>query len=72
MRIEDHVVDPPVAVHQRHAPVVGRDPLAKPVDQPLHVLQPGRLARPILLAPALQLADEIASGLPEVGKAGRI
>ena len=69
--VEDHVVDAPVAMHQRDATVVGRDMRPEPGDETLHVLDPVRLACAILLGPALHLAGEVAAGLAEVGQARR-
>ena len=69
--VENHVVDPPVAVHQRDSTVVDGDIPAEPVDEPLHVVDRCGFARAILLGPALQLPGEVAAGLSVVGKSGR-
>ena len=71
MRVEDHVVDPPVAMHQRDAAVVGRNVRSEPGQQALHVLDTLGFARPILLGPALHLAGEVRARLAEVGEADR-
>ena len=56
---------------ERNAPVVGGHMRAEPVDQPVHVGEVARLARAILLAPALQLPGEIVARLAVVREAGR-
>src|SRR5271168_4452655 len=52
LQVEDHVVDAPVAMHQRDPTVVDRDLVGEPGDEALHVVNLRRLASPVLVGPA--------------------
>ena len=68
--VENHVVDAPIAMHQRDAAVVGGNIGAKPGDQRVHVRIGRRRAGSVLLAPARELPGEVIARLAEVAEIG--
>ncbi len=75
VRVEDQVVEPIVAVHDRHArvaPGFGAQMLRQPIDQPAHRIDRLGFRREILLAPARDLAREIVARLAVIGEPDRL
>ena len=66
--MQDHVVEAVVAMDDRGL-VIDRAALGQPGDELVHLVDLGRLAGPVLLGPAVDLAGEIVAGLAVVGEA---
>ena len=69
-RMEDQVVHPVVAVHDRRL-LARRNVRRQPVDQTVHRVDTLRLRGVVLLAPAADLAFEVVAGLAVVRQARR-
>ena len=68
--MEDHVVDPVVAVHEGGLFALGHVS-RQPFDQPVHRGDPGGGSRLILLRPARHLPPDVIAGPAIVGEACR-
>ena len=66
--MEDHVVEPVVAMHDRDA-LLHRQGARQPFDQLLELRDVLGLGGAILLGPAIDLAREIIAGLAEIAEA---
>ena len=68
-RMENHIVEPVVAVDDRHAAVVSRRIAGEPGDEIVHRGNRLGFGGAVLVGPALELALEIGAGAAEVGQA---
>ena len=66
--VQDHVVQPIVAVHHGVAVLVWQGP-GQPIHQALHGVELDRLGGAILLGPAVDLPAHVVAGLAEVRQA---
>ena len=69
---EDEIVEPVVAVHQRHSAVIGGQVLLQPVRERIHGCNLVGLGVGVLASPTLQLAGKVVAGSAVVAKAALV